>query len=254
VVQSVNLARDPAGGRRIGRALNRQVGRGPAKTRNTQEATGMPVSPKTKAVAGLAMLDIARQVATAWSAKHQAQQQRIGFGHGLREDVRSVLRDAKDHAPELHWSMPPWRREPTFGEKLRTWSPVAVVVLASTAAVIVAARVIARRDAERSPEETVTDSKVVGAVRAGSQAIDAGVTKVVNGSTGAAAGTASAIAAGSSAVRSATVERARVEVDQRVVQPAKRKAVLYGTMGAVGLTAYVILIAVVVQLVVVALS
>ncbi len=217
----------------------------------------MPVSTKTKAVAGLAMLDIVRQVATAWSAKHQAEQQRIGFGHGLREDARQVLRDARDHVPsrsQLQWGFPPVRRQPTFADRMRTWGPVAVVVVASTAAVIIAARAIARRDAEREPDQLATATPVLGAVRAGSSAIDAGVAKVVEGGSNVATGTASAIAAGSSAVRTATVNRAKVEVDHRVVRPARRKAVLYGSIGAVGLTAYVILIAVIVQLVVGAAS
>ena len=217
----------------------------------------MPVSTKTKAVAGLAVLDIVRQVATAWSAKHQAEQQRIGFGHGLREDARQVLRDAREHVPsrsQLQWGFPPIRRRPTLADRIRTWGPVGVVVVASTAAVIVAARTIARRDADREPDEVATATPVVGAVRAGSQAIDAGVSKLVDGGSSVAAGTASAIAASSSAVRTATVDRAKVEVDHRVVRPAKRKAVLYGSVGAVGLTAYVILIAVIVQLVVAAVS
>lgn len=220
----------------------------------------MPVSTKTKAVAGLAMLDIARQVATAWSAKHQAEQQRIGFGHGLREDARQVLRETREHFPtlpsreDLRWAFPPVRRHPTFSDRLRTWGPVGAVVLASTAAVIIGARIVARREAERDPEVVVASTPVVGAVRAGSQAIDAGVSKLVEGGSGVAVGTASAIAAGSSAVRTAAVDRTKVEIDQRVVAPAKKKALVYGSIGAVGLTAYVVLIAVIVQLVVGAVS
>lgn len=213
----------------------------------------MSVSTRTKAVAGLAALDIARQVATAWSARHQAERERLGFGRGLREDARQVLRDAREHVPsrgQLHWGFPPVRRQPTLAEHMRTWGPVGVVVFASTVAVVIAARVIARRDVERSREAGATATPVVGAVRAGSQAIDAGVTKLVEGGSGAAVGTASAIAAGSSAVRSAAFDRAKVEVDHRVVRPAKRKAIAYGAVGAVGLTLYVILIAVIVQLVV----
>lgn len=223
----------------------------------------MPVSTKTKAVAGLAVLDIARQVATAWSAKQQAEQERIGFGHGLREDARQVLRETADRFPtlpsrsDLQWGFPPIRRRPTFADRLRTWAPIVAVVFASTGAVIAAARLVARRADERAelaPDEVAATPPVVGAVRAGSQAIDAGVSKLVDGGTGVAAGTASAIAAGSSAVRTAAVDRTKVEIDQRVVAPAKRKAVLYGSIGAVALTAYVVLIAVIVQLVVGAVS
>lgn len=213
----------------------------------------MPVSTRTKAVAALGLLDIARQAATAWSAKQQAEQQRIGFGHGLREDARQLVRDAREHVPsppQLQWGMPPWRRRPTAMDRLRSWGPVAIVILASTTAVLVAARYVARRDPELEPDRAATDFMVVGAIRAGSQAINSGTQKLVDGGSSAAAGTASAIAAGSSAIRSATVQRAKVEVDQRVVRPAKRKAVLYGSLGVAGLTAYVIVIAVVVQLVV----
>ncbi|MCW2920146.1 MAG: hypothetical protein JWL76_20 [Thermoleophilia bacterium] len=220
----------------------------------------MPVSTKTKAVAGLAVLDIARQVATAWSAKQQAERQRIGFGHGLREDARQVLRETRDNFPtlpsrdQLQWGFPPIRRRPTVTDRLRTWGPIGIVVLAATAAVFAAARLISRREAERDPEDVASTAPVAGAVRAGSQAIDAGMAKVVSGGSGAATGTASAIAAGSSAVRTATVDRAKVELDQRVVAPAKKKAVFYGTVGAVALTIYVVLIAVIVQLVVGAVS
>ena len=214
----------------------------------------MPVNTKTKAVAGLALLDIARQLVTAWSAKREAERDRLSFGHGLREDTRRAVIRARNSAPELQWSLPPWRSKPSFADRMRTWGPVGLVIVLASTAVVLAARHVARQDPGVAPDDAATDSKVVGAVRAGSQAIDAGVAKVVEGGSTAAAGTASAIAAGSSAVRQATVQRAKVEVDHRVVRPAKKKAIVYGTLGAAGLTAYVIVIAVAVQLIVGALT
>ena len=209
-------------------------------------------STKTKAMIGLGLLDIARQVAHAWSARQQAEQQRIGFGKGLREDAVQLARDTRDRLPDhVDWRhLPPWRNEPTRAQRARTWGPVAAVIALSSATVVVVAHLIARRDAEITLDSAASDSRMVGAIRAGSEAIDAGVTKVVQGGSAAATGTASAVAAGSSAVKTATVQRAKVELDSRVVRPAKKKAIVYGSLGVVGLTAYVVLIAVIVQLVV----
>lgn len=219
----------------------------------------MPVSTKTKAVAGIAALDIVRQVATAWSAREQARRDEVGFGQGIRRDVRRLADDARDHASNLGrwdftWGLPPIRRHPTAADRARTWGPVVAVILASTAALLAAAHIVSRRDDERDPEDVATDSRVVSAVRAGSNAIDAGVAKVVEGGTGAAVGTASAVAAGSTAIRAATVERAKAELDERVIRPARKKAVGYGSLGVVALTVYIIVIAVVVQLLVQAIG
>lgn len=204
---------------------------------------------KTKAVVALGLLDIARQVAHAWSAKREAERERLGFGAGVRADARQLARDARDRLPDrLEWGMPPWRREPTFGERVREWAPLAVVMALSTAAVILAARTIARTQPDGGPDAMATDSRMVGAVRAGSKAIDAGVGKVVEGSATAAVGTASAVAAGSAAIKQAAVKRAKDEVDERIVQPAKAKGIRYGSVALLGLTAYVVVVAALVQL------
>ena len=45
-----------------------------------------------------------------------------------------VLRDARDHVPsrsQLQWGFPPVRRQPTVADRMRTWGPVGVVVVAS---------------------------------------------------------------------------------------------------------------------------
>ncbi|MEO6867342.1 MAG: hypothetical protein ABI200_04915 [Gaiellales bacterium] len=208
-------------------------------------------SSKTKVVTTLALMDIARQVAQGWSAREQARQQRIGFGEGLRQDARQLARDARERLPspsDFEWGMPPWHRKPTAADRVRTWAPVAVVAVAATGAVIVAAHVIARGDREFKPDEASSDSRMVGAIRAGSKAIDSGVTKVVEGGTAAAVGTASAVAAGSSAIRTAAVDTAKDAVQEKVVAPAKKKAITWSALGIVGLTVYVVLIATAVQL------
>ena len=210
---------------------------------------------KTKAVVALGMLDLARQVATAYSAKQQAQRDRLGFGSGLREDVVRLARDTRDRLPEppaLQWGLPPWHRRPTMTDHVRTWAPIAAIVTLASAAVIVAAHVVARRS-PKDPDAVVTDSRVVGAVRAGSRAIDAGVTRVVEGGSSVAVGSAAAVAAGSSAIRTAAVERAREELDHRVIEPAKKKAITIGVAGVLALTLYVVVIAALVQLLVEAL-
>lgn len=199
---------------------------------------------KTKAVVGLALLDITRQVVTAWSAKREAERERIGFGKGLRSDARQLARDARGKLPDhVAWSMPPWRNEPSFADRVRTWLPVAVVIAITSAVVVFVSRHVAHEDMERDPDAVTTDSRVVGAVRAGSKAIDAGTEKVVGGASVATVGGASALAAGGAAVQQATVKAAKDQLDERVVQPARRKAVLYGSLGVVGLTVYVVLVA-----------
>jgi hypothetical protein len=214
---------------------------------------------KTKIVVGLGLLDIARRVVTAWSAKQQAERERIGFGAGLRSDLVALARDARERAQDrlpdhFEWSLPPWRREPTFADRLRTWGPIGLVVLFASAGVIFAARWVVEHTPDTDEEEAMTDSKVVGAIRAGSEAIDAGVTKTVEGSAGVAVGAASAMAAGSTALKAAVVDRAKDEVDERVVAPAKKKAIKLGVFAILGLTAYVIVIATAVQLIVAALT
>lgn len=214
---------------------------------------------KTKAVVALGVLDIVRQVATAWSARQQAERDRIGFGAGLKQDVASVARDTRDrvsdHMPDrLVWGMPPWRREPTTAERLRAWWPVAVIVAASSIALVLTARFVARHEPNADADELAADSRIVGAIRSGSEAIDSGVTKVVEGGSAAAVGTASAVAAGSSAVKSAVVDRVKHEVDDRVVTPAKRKGIRIGILALLGLTAYVVVIAALVQLAVAAFT
>lgn len=201
-------------------------------------------APKTKAIAGLAILDIARQAMHAWSAKREAERERIGFGKGIREDALQLARDARGHLPErLEWGLPPWRSEPTLADRARTWLPVAVVVAVMSAIVVLVSRHVAHEDADAPVDEVTTDSRVLGAVRAGSRSIDAGVDKVVGESSVAAVGGASALGAASGAVHQATVKRAKDEVNTRVVRPAKRKAIIYGSLGMVGLTVYVVLVA-----------
>lgn len=206
---------------------------------------------KTKIAIGLGVLDITRQAAHAWSAKQEAERNRVSWGTGFRSDAAQLAHDMRDRMPAHPLDMLPWRSHtPTAADRLRTWAPVAATVIAATAAVVVTARHIARDNPDAAPEDMVTDSRMVSAARVGSQAIDAGVQKVVGGSKAGAVAAASAVAAGSAAVGQAGVQRARIELDERVIAPVKKKAVLYGTLGFLGLTIYVIAIAVAVQLIV----
>jgi hypothetical protein len=197
---------------------------------------------RTKAVVALGLLDLARQAAHAWNAREQAHRNRTALGAGFAADTRRVVADARDRAPELRWGMPPWRRQPTVADRARTWGPVGLVIALATAAVVIAARLVARQQ-PHDADATTTDSKVVGAVRAGSEAIDAAVTKVVDGGSAAATGTAATVAAGSAAAKQAAVKQAKDQLDERVVAPVKRKAMLYGSLGVAGITVYVVLIA-----------
>lgn len=219
----------------------------------------MPVSTKTKAVAALGALDIVRQVATAWSARERAEQERAGFGEGVRQDMRRLASEARQRTPDMsHWELergwPPVRRRPAASARIRTWAPIAVVVAVASAAIILAAYLVSRRDEDRTIEDAVTDTRVAGAVRAGSTAIDSGVAKVVDGGGALAAGAASATAAGSTAIKAAAVNRTKAEVEERVVEPAKRKAMTFGAIGLAALTAYVVVLAAAVQLLVAALT
>jgi hypothetical protein len=215
----------------------------------------MPVSTKTKALAGLAALDLARQVATAWAARERA---RDAGSRRLRGDVARLARDVRRELPEVpRWQLergwPPITRRSTTADAVRSWAPVGLLVVASVAGVVATARVIARREPEG--DAAIADAPpVAAAVRSGAQAIDAGVQKVAEGGSSLASGTAGVVAAGSSAVRSATIDQAKNELDERVVQPAKRRAVTIGAVGIAALTAYVIIVAAVVTLLVGAIA
>jgi hypothetical protein len=217
------------------------------------------IDAKTKAVAGLAVLDIVRQVVTAWAARRRAEREQLGLGQGIGQDVRRLAHRVGERTPDLtQWeferSWPPVHRRATAAMRLRAWAPVFAIITIAGAAIIAAARHVSHLEPEQQLDETIGDSRVAGAIRSGSHAIDAGVQRVVEGGSHAAVGTAAAVAAGSSAVRTAAVDRARAQVDERVVAPAKRKVTVYGVIGVVALTAYVILIATAVTLLVGAVS
>lgn len=198
---------------------------------------------RTKAVVALGLLDLARQAAHAWSAREQARRNRLDLGAGIAADARRVAAGTRDRLPD-HFvlGVPPWRNDPTLKDRARAWGPIAVIITLASAAVVIASRIVARQQPD-DPDAVTTDSKVVGAVRAGSTAIDSAVTKVANGGTAVAATTAAGVAAGSAAVKQAAVKEAKDQVDTRVVQPVKKKAMLYGSLGVVGITVYVVLIA-----------
>jgi len=209
----------------------------------------MAPSTKTKAVIALGALDIARQLAKAFSARQEAERDALGFGAGFRKDAAQLKHRIEDRLPDhVQWGLPPWRSEPTPGERAMQWLPIAAVIAASAAAVVVSARWVAHHEPDADSESMLAHSRVVGAVAAGSKAIDAGVSKLAEGSKGVAIGSASAIAAGSSAVKTAAVSRAKDELDARVVKPAKKKAVLYGSLGFVGITIYLVAIVLLAQL------
>ena len=161
-------------------------------------------STKTKAVVALGALDIARQLAKAFAARQEAEREAMGFGAGFRHDAAQLAHGMRERLPDhLAWGVPPWRKEPTARERMLEWAPIAAVIAASAAAVVVSARWVARHEPDATTDSMLADSRVLGAVRAGSQAIDAGVTKLAEGGKGVAVGGASAIAAGSSAVKTA---------------------------------------------------
>ncbi|MCW2959942.1 MAG: hypothetical protein JWM90_329 [Thermoleophilia bacterium] len=206
---------------------------------------------KTKIAIGLGLLDITRQAAHAFSAKQEADRNRLSWGAGFRSDAAQLAHDMRDRMPAHPLDVLPWRSHtPTAADRMRTWAPVAVTVVAATAAVVVTARHIARQDPDVAPEDIATDTRMMSAARIGSKAIDAGVEKVVGGSRAGAVTAAAAVAAGSSAASQAAVQRAKVELDERVIAPVKKKAVLYGSLAAIGLTVYIVAIAVAVQLLV----
>lgn len=77
-----------------------------------------------------------------------------------------------------------------------------------------------RRDPQRQPRDRRASPKLAEARSA------------------AAVGTASAVAAGSTAIRAAVVDRAKHEIDERVVVPAKKKGMRIGILAVLGLTLY----------------
>lgn len=89
---------------------------------------------------------------------------------------------------------------------------------------------------------------------AGGAAIDAGATKLAASGSRAAAGTSALAGASKQAVKDHVVDEVRHQVDERVVQPVKKKAITFGLLGFIGLTVWVAVIAVAVQLGIQALS
>ncbi|MCW2950346.1 MAG: hypothetical protein JWN41_1359, partial [Thermoleophilia bacterium] len=236
-------------------------------------------SMKTKAVVALGALDIARQLAKAFAARQEAERDAARFGAGsigslgsrfgaglgarfsdifsgglgaeIRDDAQRLTHHVRDRLPdEFVWGMPPWRSKPEPHVRLLRWLPIIGAIVASAAAVAISARRISRHDADLDAPAIATDSRLVGAVQAGGRAVDAGVTKLVDGGSGMAIGGATAIAAGTSAAKTAAVTAAKHQVDERIVKPAKRKAILFGTLAFVGVTIYLVLIVGVAQYVV----
>ncbi|MCW2973146.1 MAG: hypothetical protein JWN72_1419 [Thermoleophilia bacterium] len=200
-------------------------------------------STKTKAVVALGAIDIARQLAKAYSARQEAERDALGFGAGFRQDAAQLTHRLGDRLPDhLQWGIPPWRTEPTVKDRALHWLPIAAVIAASAAAVVASARWVASHEPDADSETMLANSRVVGAVTAGGKAIDAGVSRMAEGASGAAVGGASAIAAGSSAVKAAAITKAKDELDTKVVKPIKKKVVLYGALALVGLTVYLVLI------------
>lgn len=201
-------------------------------------------STKTKALIAVGLLDLARQATRGWAAQQQSRREESTYGWS-----RTALARAHDYRPSL--GIPPWHRKETFGTRMLHALPLAAIVFAASAAVAATARWVARHEPAAGIDDARRDSKLIGAVRAGSVAIDAGVTKVAEGGHGAAVGTASVVAAGTSAAQTAVVDKAKQQLDERVVQPVKQKAILYGSIAMLALTLYIMAIAATVQLVVV---
>lgn len=198
---------------------------------------------KTKVVVALGALDIARQLAKAFSARQEAERDALGFGAGFRQDAAQLRHRVGDKLPDhFQWGIPPWRSQPTAKDRALQWLPIAAVIAASAAAVVASARWVATHEPDADSESVLANSRVVGAVTAGGKAIDAGVAKMAEGSKGVAVGGASAIAAGGAAVKTIAVSKAKDELDSRVIKPAKKKVVLYGTLGFIGLTIYLVAI------------
>ncbi|MBC7462550.1 MAG: hypothetical protein H7287_14430, partial [Thermoleophilia bacterium] len=179
----------------------------------------------------------------AFSARQEAERDALGFGAGFRQDAAQLTHRVGDKLPDhLQWGIPPWRNEPTAKDRALHWLPIAAVIAASAAAVVASARWVAQHEPDADSQTVLANSRVVGAVTSSGKAIDAGVTRMAAGASGVAVGGASAVAAGSSAVKAAAVTKAREELDTKVIKPAKQKVVLYGSLGLVGLTIYLVLI------------
>ena len=71
---------------------------------------------------------------------------------------------------------------------------------------------------------------------------------MAEGGTKAAVGAAAATGAGAQAAKDQVVATARDQLDERVVEPIKRKAIAYGTLAFLALTLWVAFVAVLVQL------
>ncbi|MBC7644978.1 MAG: hypothetical protein H7123_07610 [Thermoleophilia bacterium] len=211
----------------------------------------------------IAGVDIARHIIRARAAREQRHEHDLdqlaarfierasGTASRARERSRDVAVDALSHAPKgvrerLPWPHPrPWHEEhrvllmlPLMGGALVALLAIAV---SATRRMAGSPPVLDRvHEATASARELASDqSRVAAAVTATAAATTAAVDAV-------ATDTSAAAAVGKAATKQV--------VDEKITQPVVTKAKKYGVLGVLGITAYIVVLAVIVQLIVTQLS
>lgn len=148
------------------------------------------------------------------------------------------------------WPRPtlPARRDlPVVGRGIRARERAArqraFLLWTALAAITVTAIALAQRSQRVRVGQRQVADRVATIATAGAQSTNvvAATTAATLGAVAHAPGqTAHGVAHG---VREATVERARMEIDERVIKPVKRKAFTYGVIAFIALSVYIVLIA-----------
>jgi hypothetical protein len=249
----------------------------------------MPKS-TNKAIIAIGLLDLARHAARAMSASAEARrnESRRVVGVDWRRLAPSRMPDVRAARTAVVKRVPdqvagrdlPWRRSRT--RRAIDHVPMLGAVVSMLVVTIAAVAYAMQRHASTTPlpheqvdasgtlvapppprvlEDADDDEHAARVERAthrvanaAGAAIESGIAKVADGGTKAAAGAAAATGAGAQAAKDQVVATARDQLDERVVQPVKRKAITYGTLGFIALTVWVALVAVLVQLGIQALS
>ncbi len=92
------------------------------------------------------------------------------------------------------------------------------------------------------------------AAKAGTAALQSGAHALAEGRSTVAVGTAAVAGAGKRVVQEKVVDEAKHQLDEKVVQPARKKAIFYGTLAFIALTIWVALISVLVQMSIIGLT
>ena len=231
-------------------------------------------SPQLTGTLAIAAIDIAHHAAKAYSARQQHRDReldnvaarllaRTNVSAGrFRDRSRAAALDALDHAPAVVRDRIPWSSRRSWQQEHRVLLVVSFIsglVIAALAITASASRRIAGAPpiADRVREATAAAREYAAIAPSNSVEFAGAQSRVAEAvDTTRVAATAAIDAVGSDAGAAVAVGKAAAAqaVHEHVTEPAVHQVKKYGALAIIGLTAYIIVIAVVVQLAVLALT